>query len=121
MQFKTDDNLPLEVAEILVQSGFDAVRVDQQGLAGVADAGLAAVCLVEGRAIVTLDTDFMDVRRFPPEQYAGILVLRPHRQSVPQILALTRPFVTLLGSEPLHGKLWIIDEGRIRIRPDNTP
>jgi hypothetical protein len=35
MQFKTDENLPLEVAEILVQSGYDAVGVDQQRLAGV--------------------------------------------------------------------------------------
>jgi predicted nuclease of predicted toxin-antitoxin system len=58
MQFKTDENLRLKVAEILVESGYDAVWVDQQGLAGVANAGVAAVCLVEGRAIVTLDTDF---------------------------------------------------------------
>ena len=121
MRFKTDENLPREVAEYLVQSGHDALRVDEQGLAGVADPGVAAVCLVESRAIVTLDTDFMDIRRFPPEQYAGILVLRPHRQTVPRILALTRRFVALLGSEPLLGKLWIVDEGRVRIRPEDTP
>jgi predicted nuclease of predicted toxin-antitoxin system len=58
MQFETDENLRLKVAEILVESGYDAVWVDQQGLARVANAGVAAVCLVEGRAIVTLDTDF---------------------------------------------------------------
>ncbi len=80
MRFKTDENLPREVAEHLVQSGHDALRVDEQGLMGVADPGIAAVCLVEGRAIVTLDTDFMDIRRFPPEQYSGILVLRPHQR-----------------------------------------
>jgi predicted nuclease of predicted toxin-antitoxin system len=119
MRFKTDENLPREVAGYLVQSGHDALRVDEQGLAGVADPGLAAVCLVEGRAIVTLDTDFMNIRRFPPEQYAGILILRPHRQSVPRILALTRRFVALLKSEALQGKLWIVDEGRVRIRPDD--
>ena len=70
MRFKTDENLPREVADYLVQSGHDALRVDEQGLAGVADPGVAAVCLVERRAIVTLDTDFMDIRRFPPEQYS---------------------------------------------------
>ncbi len=116
MKFKTDENLPREVADILVQNGHDALRVDEQGLAGVADPGVAAVCLDERRAIVTLDTDFMDVRRYPPELYAGILVLRPHRQTVPRILSLTRRFLGLLESEPLPGKLWIIDEGRVRIR-----
>jgi hypothetical protein len=113
--------VPREVAESLIQSGHDALRVDEQGLAGVADSGVAAVCLVEGRAIVTLDTDFMDVRRFPPDKYAGILVLRPHRQTVPRILALTGRLMILLGSEPLLGKLWIIDEWRVRIRPEDTP
>lgn len=76
MRFKTDENLRRDVAEFLVQSGHDAARVDEQGLTGVADSGVAAVCKVEGRAIVTLDTDFMDVRRFAPEQHAGIVVLR---------------------------------------------
>ena len=121
MRFKTDENLPREVAEYLVQSGYDALRVDEQGLAGVADPGLAAVCLVEGRAIVTLDTDFMDIRRFPPEKYAGIIVLRPHRQSVPRIMALTHGFVSLLGTEPLLQKLWVVDDGRVRIRPEDSP
>jgi predicted nuclease of predicted toxin-antitoxin system len=121
MRFKTDENLPREVAEYLVHSGYDALRVDEQGLKGVADPGVAAVCLVEGRAIVTLDTDFMDIRRFPPEQHAGILVLRPHRQSVPRILSLTRRFVGLLRSEPLRGKLWVVDEARVRLRPEDTP
>ncbi len=93
MRFKTDENLPREVAEFLIESGHDALRVDEQGLGGVADPGVAAVCFVELRAIVTLDTDFMDVRRFPPEHYDGIIVLRPRRQTVSRILAVTRRFV----------------------------
>jgi hypothetical protein len=95
--------------------------VDEQGLSGAADPGVAAVCLVEGRAIVTLDTDFMDIRRFRPDHYAGIIVLRPHRQSVPRIMALTHGLVSLLGKEPLVGKLWIVDDGRVRIRPEDSP
>ena len=38
MRFKTDENLPTEVAALLIHHGHDALRVDQQGLAGVADA-----------------------------------------------------------------------------------
>ena len=39
MRFKTDENLPKEIAELLTKSGHDAIRVDEQGLAGVADPG----------------------------------------------------------------------------------
>ena len=120
MRFKTDENLSKEIAELLIRAGHDAVRVDEQGLGGVADPGIAAVCQVEQRAIVTLDTDFMDIRRFPPANYAGIIVLRPHRQSIPQLITMTSRFLLLLDSEPLLGKLWIVDEGRIRIRPEDS-
>jgi len=121
MRFKTDENMPAEIAALLNQHGHDALRVDEQGLAGVADPGVAAVCQVERRAIVTLDTDFKDIRRFPPESYAGIIVLCPHRQSVPRLVKMTERLLGLLDAEPLVGKLWIVDEGRIRIRPEDEP
>ncbi len=119
MRFKTDENMPKEIAELLAHSNHDVLRVDEQGLAGVADPGIAAVCQVELRAIITLDTDFMDIRRFPPANYAGIVVIRPHRQSIPRLMAMTTRFLLLLDKEPLVGKLWIVDEGRIRIRPED--
>jgi len=121
MRFKTDENLPKEIAEHLTKSGHDAVRVDEQGLAGVADSGIAAVCQVELRAIVTLDKDFMNVHRYPPKNHSGIIVLRPHRESVSRLIAMTARVLLLLDTEPLVGKLWIVDESRIRIRPEETP
>ena len=42
-----DENVPAEVAEFLNQAGHEALRVDEQGLSGVADPGIAAVCPVE--------------------------------------------------------------------------
>ena len=98
MRFKTDENLPSEIAELLAEANHDALRVDQQGLTGIADPGLAAVCLVERRAIVTLDTDFMDIRRFPPHHYAGIIVLRPHRQSASKYCPFGDSIITLASN-----------------------
>jgi Domain of unknown function (DUF5615) len=37
MRFKTDENLPLEIAALLAQSKHHVLRVDEQGLKGVAD------------------------------------------------------------------------------------
>ncbi len=120
IRFKTDENLPKEIAELLSQAGHDAIRVDQQGLSGVADSGIAAVCRVEKRVMITLDTDFLDIRNFPPEHYMGIIVLRPQRQSVSRLTKMTSRLLGLLATETLVGKLWIVDEGRIRIRPEST-
>jgi len=34
-------------------------------------------CALEGRCLITLDLDFVDVLRFPPRTGAGTVVLRP--------------------------------------------
>ena len=116
MKFKTDENLPVEAAEDLRQAGPDALTVADQKLAGQADVWVADVCRAEGRAVVTLDLDFSDIRVFPPSDYAGIVVLRPSVQTITNIRRLVGQVITLLPTEPLAGHLWIVDEGQIRIR-----
>lgn len=116
MQFKVDENLPFEVAELLWQAGHDATTVLEQHLGGEADAEIASICQQEGRALVTLDTDFADIRAYPPTQYAGPVVLRLRRQDKSYVLELLARLTEMLSSEPLAGHLWIVEEGRIRIR-----
>lgn len=57
MRFKVDENLHPEVADVLRQSGHDALTVYEQGLRGHADGEVAGVCQKEDRAILTLDLD----------------------------------------------------------------
>lgn len=66
MMFKIDENLPVEAAEILRQAGYDASTVVEQRLGGKPDSDIASVCQQEGRALITLDTDFGDIRAYPP-------------------------------------------------------
>lgn len=116
MKFKADENLPIEVRDDLRRAGHDALTVDDQQLAGQPDIQIAGVCRAEARVVVTLDLDFSDIRVYPPADYAGIIVLRPAVQSVPSIRRLVGQVIALLPTEPLAGNLWIVDEGRIRIR-----
>jgi Domain of unknown function (DUF5615) len=69
MRFKTDENLPVEVAELLRQHQHDALSVHDQQLAGQVDPRIARVCQTENRALVTCDLDFADIRAYPPEDY----------------------------------------------------
>ncbi len=116
MLFKVDENLHADAAELLCAAGHDAVTVFDQGLQGHADGEIAEVCRDERRAIVTLDLDFSDIREFPPEDHAGIIILRLLDQSRPAVLRALQRVIPLLTVEPLVGHLWIVEEDRVRIR-----
>lgn len=116
MKCKIDENMPVEAVEDLRQAGHDALTVADQNLAGQPDGRVANACRTEGRAVLTLDLDFADIRIYPPKDYAGIIVLRPSVQTAKNIRRLVGQVLALLPIEPLAGHLWIVDEGQIRIR-----
>jgi predicted nuclease of predicted toxin-antitoxin system len=116
MKFKVDENLPIEVAELLQQAGYDVATVYEQNLVGEIDANIATVCRSEKRAIVTLDLDFGDIRSYPPEEYSGIIVMRLKQQDKPYVLNIVKRWIKTLSSKELEGHLWIVDESQIRIR-----
>lgn len=116
MKFKIDENLPFEIAELFRAVGFDATTVLEQTLGGEADQTLAVICRIEQRVLVTLDVDFADIRTYPPRLYAGLLVLRVKHQDKPFLLSLFPRILKQLQQEPVTGKLWIVDEQRIRVR-----
>ena len=116
MKLKTDENLPNTIAELLREAGHDALTVAEQGLGGHNDTNVAAVCMSEGRALVTLDVGFANVQAYPPADYAGLVVLRLTRQDKASALSAVRRIMPLLDQEPLRGRLWIVDEARLRIR-----
>jgi predicted nuclease of predicted toxin-antitoxin system len=120
MRFKIDENLPIEVAELLRDAGYDAMTVADQGLSGKPDQMIAEVVRAEKRTLVTLDLDFADIRSFPPGQYSGLVVLRPVLQDISSVLELIGRLVPLLGSEPIEGMLWVVDHTAVRIRGEST-
>jgi predicted nuclease of predicted toxin-antitoxin system len=116
MEFKIDENLPIDAAELLRSAGHDATTVLDQNLGGRSDPDIARICQREGLVIVTLDTDFADIRTYPPERYPGLIVLRLKTQDKLHVLNVLNRLIPALSSEPLQGRLWIVEEERIRIR-----
>ncbi|GAB6909952.1 conserved hypothetical protein [Desulfosarcina cetonica] len=116
MKFKIDENLPVDVAHLLRQSGYNSMTVLDQDLGGSADSTIASICQQEKRILVTLDTDFADIRAYPPGEYYGIIVLRLTHHDKPYIMQVFSRLVKKLQIEPLNGCLWIVEENRIRIR-----
>jgi hypothetical protein len=117
VRIKVDENIGRSGVDLLRRSGHDVMTVREQGLAGAADTVVFQACKAEGRTLITLDRDFGQIPRFPPGQSAGIAILELGTPaSLPALLDRLGEFLALAATEPVHGKLWIVEPGRIRIR-----
>jgi predicted nuclease of predicted toxin-antitoxin system len=119
MQFKIDENLPVEIAKLFSNAGYDAKTVHDQKLSGIKDQNLIDVCKKENRILITFDTDFSDIRTYPPNKGRGIIVLRISNQSKKYVLKVCKQILPLLEDEELYQHLWIVEDSRVRIRGDN--
>lgn len=116
MKFKLDENLGRSALDLLILAGHDADNVLQEGLSGTDDESLFRTCQAEGRTLITLDHDFGQTLRFPPNLSFGIVILELPRRLHPQsIIARLKELLVLIAKRPIHGELWIVEPGRVRI------
>jgi predicted nuclease of predicted toxin-antitoxin system len=123
MKFKLDENFGVRTQHIFRSLGHDVQTVRDEGLQGCNDQTLYDVAGKETRCLVTLDLDFSDVLRFPPEASSGLVILRvPQNPTLPLLEQLVRQFLRALESMSVDGRLWIVEIGRIRIhQSENIP
>jgi MinD-like ATPase involved in chromosome partitioning or flagellar assembly len=118
MKFLIDADLPRSTAALCVQRGYDAADVRNIGLGQATDI-IAAYAKTNGLCLISGDFGFADIRNYPPEQYAGIVVLElPRTATASSILSLVDSFLAqsdLLTQLP--GRLAIVSHGRVRLRP----
>jgi len=115
MRFKVDESLHLEIAVLLRERGHDALTVFDQGHRGRSDRDIANLSQSEGRVLISLDLDFSNILMFPPEKYPGLIVLRLRKKSRSAVRRIVTRVLDHLDKEPLAGRLWVVDEHRIRI------
>lgn len=69
--------------------------------------------------LITLDVDFANPFRFPPEDTEGIIVICLRRPVLPAIQAVLVGILPQLRRQSLKGTRWIAEPGRIRVHdPD---
>jgi predicted nuclease of predicted toxin-antitoxin system len=83
---------------------------------GSPDDSLIVVCKNEKRILITLDTDFSDIRRYPPKEYFGIIIFRSANQSKTNSILLIKKILPQLKREKVVRALWIVEDDKIRIR-----
>jgi hypothetical protein len=119
VKVKLDENLGTRCRDLFCAAGHDVATVPAQNLSGADDAMLLDVCRREGRALVTLDLDFANPLRFPPQDRSGIAVLRlPRDPDHADLIRCVTTLIAALEREPLTGRLWSVQAGRVRVYQD---
>lgn len=115
-RLKVDENLPDQLADLLVQYGYDAVTVADQGWRGMADPDLWQGVQAEGRWLVTADKEFADLRRFPPGSHAGVILLRSSEESRVDYLQLAGTVLSSIKLDEIAGAVVVVTDRGVRVR-----
>jgi predicted nuclease of predicted toxin-antitoxin system len=118
MRFLFDANLPRRAAEAFRALGHDCTDVRDIQMGDAADSLVAAHAREHSLTLITRDFDFSDIRNYPPQLYAGIVVLDlPDNSTADFIVAVLISFAknqAVMNSLP--GQLAIVQPDRIRLR-----
>lgn len=116
IKVKLDEDLSPRVSEPLLSRGYSAHSVASQGWCGLPDVQLWSPVQAEQEVLVTADKGFGDIRRFPPGTHAGIVLLRPDRESILDFRTLLTKLLEAHALEDLAGATTAVTPRRIRIR-----
>lgn len=118
MRFLVDEDLPLSICDSLRQFGHEACDIRNLGMRGAKDWQVADYARKHELCLLTGDLDFANIRNYPPQDYAGLVVLKvPKTVSPAYIRQLLESFLQrkdLVGR--MNGKLAIVGPAQVRIR-----
>jgi len=106
MQFLIDADLPRSTKALLESYGHIAIDLRDIGMRRAKDSQIAQHAQANGLCLLTGDWGFSDIRIFPPEQYAGIVIVGAPHATASQILSIIRSFWTDLILSPNFPAGW---------------
>ncbi|MBI3359525.1 MAG: DUF5615 family PIN-like protein [Chloroflexi bacterium] len=116
MKFKLDENFGARTQQVFKDASHEVHTVVEESLQGASDEDVYETCRAEQFCLVTLDLDFADVTRFPPDRAGGIAVIRvPRNPSLSLLEQLVRQFLQAVAQMPVATNLWIVEVGRVRV------
>jgi predicted nuclease of predicted toxin-antitoxin system len=119
VKFLLDANMPRSSMAVMESRGHMAEHVSDVGLGHADDSTLFRRARVSNAVLVTRDLDFADIRRYPPAEHAGIIVVRvPDDWGASRITGLLGSFLDMTGLvAQMPGHLAILDPRQARFRP----
>jgi predicted nuclease of predicted toxin-antitoxin system len=116
MKFKLDENFGTRLQALFAISGHDVSTIRQQRMQGSTDNLVFETCAREKRILITLDLDFSNILRFPPEKSAGVIIFRmPDNPTLSALEKMAKELLAAFDNQSPENRLWIVETGRIRI------
>ena len=116
-KLKLDENFPPSSVDVFRQNNIDASSVYEQDMCGSDDDSLFDVCIIEKRTLITFDLDFANILRYPASKTDGIIIVRSKKKmSIDEIGDICKRLVALILHTDLTGKLFIVENTKVRIR-----
>ena len=113
MRFLIDEDVDVRVVRLLRTLGHDAKRVPS----GTLNGAVIRLAAEENRVLISRDADFTDSENFPPSKYPGIIHLDIHPPRFNRIASPLRAFLKDVSETALSGKLVLLTEEDVVVRP----
>jgi uncharacterized protein YijF (DUF1287 family) len=120
MRFLADENIPPTAIHRLRDSGHDVLSA-KESMTGLADRGILARAVADGRVLITFDKDFGELAfRSSLPAACGVVLFRFTQRG--RELDIQRIVHALMGRDDWPGAFWTVTDGNIRRRslPNRT-
>ncbi len=117
MRFLLDESLSPRVLDLLGAAGHDVVHARDVGLMSAADPVVLAAALSQGRALLTLDTDFGALLALSGARQPSVVLFRGEVTRRPEGQArLLLANLDQIADDLVEGAVVVIGDGRVRVR-----
>jgi predicted nuclease of predicted toxin-antitoxin system len=117
MKVLVDNALSPRVSHLLNEAGYDSVHVREHGLHASSDSEILQYAQIQGRVIVSADTDFGALLAVPSESYPSFILFRKSNGVRPDLIA--SQLIRILKEYVIEiekGCIITVTDTRIRIR-----
>ena len=116
LKFILDADMPRSSADVIRGTGYDVEDVRDIGMGAAKDREIIEYALKNERIIVTRDTDFGEILRYP-EHPEGIIFRLPYTFKIGAINKELKEFLNSVEDDEIRNAIIIVELGRYRRRP----
>lgn len=114
MRFLIDADCPRAIGTVLKESGYEVTDI-RDIKPSASDDEIYELIKRESFILITRDTDFGNILRYPVTSTCGIILLRVHFMPVDDIVALIKDIIARIPKDEFLGSLIVARAGRYRI------
>jgi len=116
VKFLIDECISARVVPLLAGAGHDVVHVEDRGLAGHVDHEVLELARVEGRIVVSADTDFGEILASSGASLPSLILLRQGNRSPQHRTATLLANLDEVAGDLIAGAVVVLTDDRIRVR-----